>query len=119
VVTPDTGSGHGAYSVCSVDALSDRAPLSAGHVAVVVAYRDDETIGCGAQLPRFPALRGEEFCQAMVLASVLQQNMVKLGISDQAVPAVLDAEYFRPASRLGFRSLPNTGCLLCERHDWG
>ncbi|HEY7298797.1 MAG TPA: PIG-L family deacetylase [Xanthobacteraceae bacterium] len=90
-----------------------RLPVPARDIAVIVAHPDDETIGCGAQLPRllgatvvlvtdgaprklsvaqehrcasvddYGAMRSGEFCAAMALARVEKRNVVELGFSDQ------------------------------------
>jgi LmbE family N-acetylglucosaminyl deacetylase len=100
-----------------IGAIADpaRAPIAAQHLAVVIAHPDDETIGCGAQLPRlhgaviivvtdgaprssgdarergfssveaYSAARAGELRCALALANVAQKNIVMLGFSDQTV----------------------------------
>lgn len=98
-----------------IGAIGDpaRAPIAAQHLAVVIAHPDDETIGCGAQLPRlhgvaiivvtdgaprssrdarergfssaqaYSAARSGELRRALALAHVPEKNIVMLGLSDQ------------------------------------
>jgi len=98
-----------------IGAIADpvRAPIAAQRLAVVIAHPDDETIGCGAQLPRlqgaviivvtdgaprscrdarergfssaeaYSAARAGELRRALALANVAEKNIVMLGLCDQ------------------------------------
>src|SRR5436190_1024044 len=91
----------------------DRDVVAASRTAIVVAHPDDETIACGAQLPRlrdatiivvtdgaprnlvdarkhgfadaeaYAATRADELCRALALADVPVRNVIMLGLSDQ------------------------------------
>ncbi|WP_298960971.1 PIG-L family deacetylase [uncultured Methylobacterium sp.] len=79
-------------------ALADPAcgPVDAERAALVVAHPDDESIGCGAQLPRLRGLtvvhvtgagpRLEELDAAMALAGVPAARRLVLGYADGGVP---------------------------------
>ncbi|AWB23414.1 GlcNAc-PI de-N-acetylase [Methylobacterium currus] len=107
-------------------ALADPAcgPVAAEHVALVVAHPDDESIGCGAQLPRLSGLtvihvtdgaprdgrdaarrgfadpasyatvRARELDAALTLARVAPERRIALGYPDQGV-----AEGIAPLAR--------------------
>ncbi|WP_246153975.1 PIG-L deacetylase family protein [Methylobacterium oryzihabitans] len=78
-------------------ALADPAcgPVDAERAALVVAHPDDESIGCGAQLPRLRGLtvvhvtgagpRLEELDAAMALAGVPAARRLALGYADGGV----------------------------------
>ncbi|ACL55483.1 PIG-L deacetylase family protein [Methylobacterium nodulans] len=98
-----------------------RGPVRAGHAALVVAHPDDESIGCGAQLPRlaglavihvtdgaprsgpdaarhgfadptaYAAARARELDAALTLARVPPERRLALGLPDQGVAEALAA----------------------------
>jgi N-acetylglucosamine malate deacetylase 2 len=100
---------------CFLGLLADpaRRQIFAHDVGIIVAHPDDETIGCGAQLPRleganvviltdgaprsasvaqehghlkiddYAASRSRELCDALALAGVQKRSIVELGLSDQ------------------------------------
>ena len=97
----------------SLLADSSRPPVAAHDIAVIVAHPDDETVGCGAQLPRlddatvsvltdgaprrlsaaqehgcasvetYAMFRSHELCNALALARVRKRSIVELEFSDQ------------------------------------
>jgi LmbE family N-acetylglucosaminyl deacetylase len=106
-----------------------RAPVPATDVGIVIAHPDDETVGCGAQLPRlagvslvvvtdgaprradearrhgfasapaYASARARELAAALALANVPARDVIKLGFADQGAALRL-ADLTRAVHRL-------------------
>ncbi|MTW15578.1 PIG-L family deacetylase [Rhodoplanes serenus] len=118
--TPDHGTTI-ADALLAALAEADRASIDASHVALVVAHPDDETLTCGALLPRlsgtrvvmatdgaprraeaaaehgfespaaYAEARRRELVEALALAGVAEAQVTRLGLFDQEVALQMPA----------------------------